>query len=85
MTVDCEEITIERLETWGAVLAEHHGTPAILIGVGHDDVRGRLHMSTTEDMTVDMVRAILAKVLMQLMGDQVEVFDGESEYEELEP
>lgn len=44
-------INVERLSRWKDQLVNHHSTPLLLLGIGHDDQCGELHVCVTEDLT----------------------------------
>lgn len=64
------EICEERLGKWTEVLVEEHCTPAILIGVGHDQVSGAIHMIIPEDWSEEQAIAILTGTLAKLTEKQ---------------
>lgn len=51
------QICRERLATWSQVAAANHSTPAVLVCVGHDSQRGRLHICVPEEL--DRKRCVL--------------------------
>ena len=66
MTVDTERITRERLEEWRRVLQRAHATPALLLGVGHDEHDGEVHVLVPKDLDVLMIIAFLQIATKQL-------------------
>jgi len=50
-----------RLAGWADRLVEEHATPAVLIGVGHGRVSGRLCLCVTEDGFTDAQIAALLR------------------------
>jgi hypothetical protein len=68
MAVPVKEINHARLARWKDRLNESHSTPVILIGVGHDTVKGRLMVLTTEERTDGEIIAFLEGALKQLRG-----------------
>jgi hypothetical protein len=57
------EICKIRLGQWTEVLVEKHCTPAILIGVGHDEASGAIHIVIPENWSEDQAVAILTSTL----------------------
>ena len=47
--VPTEEITRERFQEWAALLEPNHATPAFLIGIGHDETTGEIHVCYPEE------------------------------------
>ena len=54
-----------RLDSWSDILVENHATPLLLIGVGHDDHSGEMHIIVPDDKLIsnEMIVAILHKAL----------------------
>ncbi len=55
-----EDIIADRLGGWALHLVDHHATPALLIGIGHDHMSGDLQLCVTENTPMVVVRAWLA-------------------------
>lgn len=68
MPVNVRKINHERLGRWEKRLNEHHSTPVVLVGVGHDQVSGRIFLLTTEERTDEEVILFLREALRQLEG-----------------
>jgi hypothetical protein len=68
MPVNVKKINAERLAGWEKRLNEHHSTPIVLVGVGHDHVNARIFILCTEDRTDDEVILFLKETLRQLTG-----------------
>lgn len=64
--VPTEQITKERFERWAKRLSESHATPALLVGIGHDQVKGQVVICTLEDFSNDEIRAFLVFALKEL-------------------
>lgn len=65
------EINKQRLENWGNLLTEHNSTPALLIGIGHGERAGEVHVLIPDDSKLDdhaVMRALLRRVLKHLGG-----------------
>jgi hypothetical protein len=69
MPVNVRKINHERLGRWEKRLNENHSTPVILVCVGHDQVKGRIMLLTTEERTDEEVIVFLREALRQLEGD----------------
>jgi hypothetical protein len=69
MPVNVRKINHERLGRWEKRLNENHSTPVVLVGVGHDQVKGRVMVLTTEERTDEEVILFLREALRQLEGD----------------
>lgn len=54
-------ICTKRLGRWQQALEHEHATPLVLIGVGHDDKKGQLVISITQEMP-------LADIILFLEG-----------------
>jgi hypothetical protein len=52
-----------RLDAWLNHLVQEHSTPAILIGVGHDQKSGQLVLISLEDLKNDEVIRLLENIL----------------------
>lgn len=61
------EICQERMGKWTEVLVKEHCTPAILIGIGHDQVSGEIHMIIPENWSDEQATAILARTMEKLL------------------
>lgn len=61
-------INEKRLRGWQNMMNEHHSTAAILIGMGHDQVSGEIHICIPENMSREYVEGLLAKVGEILRG-----------------
>jgi hypothetical protein len=72
MPVNVRKINHERLGRWEKRLNENHSTPVVLVGVGHDQVKGRVFILTTEERTNEEVIIFLREALRQLEGDQIQ-------------
>ncbi len=55
-----EAINADRLGGWALHLIDHHATPALLIGIGHDHMSGDLQLCVTEATPMAVVRGWLA-------------------------
>lgn len=66
MSVEVEKINRTRLQGWEKRLNENHSTPVVLVGVGHDKVKGRVFILCTEDRTNEEVILFLRETLRQL-------------------
>ena len=66
--VEVKPINYERMNRWKDRLNENDSTPVILVGVGHNKVKGRLFVLCTEDRTDEEVIAFLEGALAQLKG-----------------
>lgn len=71
MQVNVRKINHERLGRWEKRLNESHSTPVVLVGVGHDQVKGRVMILTTEERTDEEVITFLREALRQLEGEQI--------------
>ena len=47
----------QRLERWGKKLVREHGTPVLLLGIGHDHKSGQLITCMTTDLTDAQLKA----------------------------
>ncbi len=56
---ECRTITKERLDRWAKRLDENHSTPLLLLGVGHAERSGELHVLIPEDLPSEVVRAAI--------------------------
>lgn len=72
MPVNVRKINHERLGRWEKRLNENHSTPVILVGAGHDQVKGQVMVLTTEDRTDEEVILFLREALRQLEADHVQ-------------
>ena len=63
---EIKAICVERLGRWTSRLTEHHATPMVLVGVGHDHKKGQVVVLTTEQMSDQEVIAFLKGVLLKL-------------------
>ena len=59
-------INAERLSSWANILLQHHATPAVLIGIGHDDRSGEIRIITCEELPDDFVLQMLRFAIAQL-------------------
>jgi hypothetical protein len=66
--VPTEAITAERLTGWAKALAEFHATPALLLGIGHDEHRGQLVVCVPDDDRFNRrtLRGLLRRALAEL-------------------
>ena len=69
MTVPTERITHELFEEWASGLASVHATPALLLGIGHDERDGELHVLVPEDADVLKIIRMLQLALKQLASN----------------
>jgi hypothetical protein len=60
---EIELINVERLDGWEKQLTEHHATPILLVGVGHDHVSGKIHICVNEDFPDQHIQTFLRKAL----------------------
>jgi hypothetical protein len=72
MPVNVRKINHERLGRWEKRLTENHSTPVVLVGVGHDQVKGRVFILTTEERTDEEVIVFLREALRQLEADHIQ-------------
>lgn len=61
-------INHERLGRWKERLNENESTPVILVGVGHNKVKGRIMVLCTEERTDQEIVLFLHEALKQLTG-----------------
>lgn len=71
MPVNVRKINHERLGRWEKRLNENHSTPVVLVGVGHDQVKGRVFIATTEDRTDEETILFLREALRQLETNHI--------------
>lgn len=64
--VDVKKITGARLSRWGNKLISEHATPALLLGIGHDHVSGRIILCVTEDRSDTELIAFLEAAIIAL-------------------
>lgn len=70
--VPTEAITRARLASWERRLAEEHATPAVLVGIGHDEAAGTVVVVAPEDLPDGYVVRMLEGALVMLrMGLRV--------------
>lgn len=72
MPVNVRKINHERLGRWEKRLNENHSTPVVIVGVGHDQVKGRVFILTTEDRTDEETILFLREALRQLESDHIQ-------------
>lgn len=60
------EICQTRLDQWTEVLINAHSTPALLLGVGHDQVSGEIQLIIPEDCSEDKAIILLTNTLAKL-------------------
>lgn len=56
-------ICTERLGRWQKGLIEQHATPVLLVSVGHDEKKGQIVLSTTEEMQYEEIILFLEGAL----------------------
>lgn len=66
--VEVKPINHERLGRWKDRLNENESTPVLLIGIGHNKVKGKIMVLTTEDRTDEDIIVLLVAALEQLSG-----------------
>lgn len=66
--VEVKPINHERMNRWKDRLNENESTPVILVGVGHNKVKGRIMVLCTEDRTDEEVILFLEDALKKLRG-----------------
>lgn len=66
MAVNVRKITHERLGSWEKRLVNSHATPALLLGVGHDHVKGQLVVCVTEDRSNEEIILLLQGAITEL-------------------
>lgn len=65
--MDAKKITVDRLKGWKKKLAESNATPIALVGVGHEQHRGKLVLCICEDGLTDAeIATMLRGVANQL-------------------
>ncbi len=60
------EICTERLSSWAVDLALDHATPALLVGIGHDQNSGDVHLCMCENMPMEQMEKILRFALAEV-------------------
>ncbi|MGA2035902.1 MAG: hypothetical protein ABSG68_26945 [Thermoguttaceae bacterium] len=70
MSVPVETICAERLESWKQRLIENHSTPALLMGVGHDEHAGELHLVVCEELSLEDLQALTCFLYQKLVVDK---------------
>ncbi len=68
---EIQNICKTRLESWANILKEHHCTPGILIGIGHDHVSGQIRLIIPEGWPTDQAITILAGTLSLLRKNKI--------------
>lgn len=53
------KINVDRLWIWGENLVGYHSMPVLLVGIGHDDHAGEVHIMTLEAMDDASIIVIL--------------------------
>jgi hypothetical protein len=66
MPVNVREITHERLGIWEKLIINAHATPTLLLGIGHDHVKGQLVVCVTEDCSNEEVLMLLYGAIKEL-------------------
>ena len=66
--VPTEWITRERLRDWAKLLDEAHATPALLIGLSHDEQSGAMHIWVPEDTPDELVIGWLLTAVKEVGG-----------------
>lgn len=66
MPVNVRKINHERLGRWEKRLNENHSTPIVLVGVGHDQVKGRIFVLATEERTDEELLLFMKEAVRQL-------------------
>lgn len=64
--VPTEKITRERLRSWSNRLDQEHATPALLLGIGHDEKAGTIAIVTTESLGDQEMIGLLLYALREL-------------------
>lgn len=64
--VETERITRKRLDEWATDLEKHHGTPVLMIGVGHDHTSGEVHIYVPKNSSGAFLEALLEGVLERI-------------------
>ena len=67
-SAELRTIVEDRLHRWGERLVTAHGTPVVLLGVGHDDQRGQVIAVTLDEpeMRAEVIAAFLLSAVDQL-------------------
>lgn len=60
------KINVDRLTSWKNRLNEHHSTPMLLVGVGHDHKQGELMVLVTEERTDYEILLLMREALRML-------------------
>jgi hypothetical protein len=63
-------VNSHRLAEWGSRLAINHCTPALLIGVGHDDRPDYLHICMPHHLPLRLVRKYLVQALAEIDAEE---------------
>lgn len=56
-----------RLDRWGIILGNNESTPIVLVGVGHNNKEGDLHVVTCENMTDEAVAKFMVQALEEML------------------
>jgi hypothetical protein len=64
---EIKTICQERLGSWQERLVESHATPAVLLGVGHDQHSGDIVICTVEEMSNENIILFLQDALTKLV------------------
>jgi hypothetical protein len=65
--VETERISAERLESWKGLLSTDHATPAILLGIGHDENSGALIVIHAENISRRVLIGLLKGAIAELL------------------
>jgi hypothetical protein len=66
--VPTEEITASRLKDWAEDMNKHHAAPMCLIGCGHDEEVGEIHVCVTRGLSFTLLADMLEEVIRVLRG-----------------
>jgi len=61
-----DKINAERLTDWGIELAHSHSTAALMVGVGHDERSGELHVCVPANLPTQVLIGFLERALVNM-------------------
>lgn len=65
-TFNIPEICSERMGEWAKELAEHEATPMLVVGVGHNENSGSVHVFTCDQFTDEDILKLLVFALREI-------------------
>jgi hypothetical protein len=63
---DRDEMTEERLGYYRKRMRQQNATPLVCLGIGHGEHKGELVLCATEDLSIEMLRAVLHAAALTL-------------------